>query len=108
MAACSGFWASRGQGVVDPSLRYQIIWGLWFPVCAYKVASIIRIAYARISLCCFKSMPNRVPTGPLLPDLLAWLAEGRAVYAYLRNEAFGYAIDDAPTPQGLLGKCCSR
>jgi uncharacterized protein YecE (DUF72 family) len=32
-----------------------------------------------------------------------WLAEGRSVYAYFNNDAYGYAIMDAQALQDLLG-----
>jgi len=31
-----------------------------------------------------------------------WLAQGRAVYAYFNNDAFGYAVEDALMLKGLL------
>jgi uncharacterized protein YecE (DUF72 family) len=32
-----------------------------------------------------------------------WLAEGRIVYAYFNDDAFGYAIEDAQALRDLLG-----
>ena len=31
-----------------------------------------------------------------------WLGDGRTVYAYFNNDAFGYAVEDALTLQDLL------
>jgi uncharacterized protein YecE (DUF72 family) len=40
---------------------------------------------------------------PWAERVWGWLAEGRAVYAYFNNDAFGYAIEDAQALRGLLG-----
>jgi len=41
---------------------------------------------------------------PWADRIRAWLAEGRAVYAYFNNDAFGFAIEDARTLRGWLGE----
>jgi uncharacterized protein YecE (DUF72 family) len=40
---------------------------------------------------------------PWADRMQGWLAEGRAVYAYFNNDAFGYAVEDAQALRGLLG-----
>jgi uncharacterized protein YecE (DUF72 family) len=40
---------------------------------------------------------------PWAERMRRWIAEGRAVYAYFNNDAFGYAVDDAHTLRDLLG-----
>jgi uncharacterized protein YecE (DUF72 family) len=39
---------------------------------------------------------------PWVDRIRGWRAEGRAVYAYFNNDAFGYAVEDAQTLQSLL------
>ena len=40
---------------------------------------------------------------PWADRIRGWLAEGRTVYAYFNNDAFGYAVEDAQALRYLLG-----